>query len=144
MGLDKKQWQQTRINSKTEISTSCWKSTDGVCLRRKCMYFTSKSVWKTITNFCTIAPFVLITLGLLASLLHLFLHLAMFPCLLSWCQSLCPAPCSALGFDGLWAFSGVTFNTCIHIAFPPPLEILILSISDTELAQFCSLGAEPP
>lgn len=54
--------------------------------------------------------FVLITLGLLASLLHLLLHLAMVPHLSSLCQSLSAAPCSALGCDGLWAFSDVTFK----------------------------------
>lgn len=85
------------------------------------------------------ALFVPITLGLLASLLPLLLHLAMFPCLLSLCPSPCPASCFALGLDGLWAFSVVTFNTCIHTAFPPSLEILILGISDHEHAQFCSL-----
>ena len=95
-------------------------------------------------NFGTIALFVPITLGLLASLLPLLLHLAVFPCLLSLCQSPCPASCFALGLDGLWAFSVVTFNTCIHIAFPPSLEILILGISDNEPVLFCSLGAQCP
>ena len=48
-----------------------------------------------------------------------------------------------LGLDGLQAFSTVTFNTSVHIAFSHSLEIHILGSSGNALAQFSGRFSSP-